>query len=161
MAASFLSASPSPVAAVYCTAKARSNSGQLGSLSAIVGANLVASFRRGGLRLVPKIRITEAARRVSPVAPSYSKTAITCSVAQPETLKTVQSIIAKQLSVDESTVAPDTKFADLGADSLDTVEIMMALEEKFGVSIGEGGAENITTVQDAADLIEKVKAASA
>lgn len=38
---------------------------------------------------------------------------------------------------------------------------MMALEEKFGVSIGEGGAENIATVQDAADLIEKVKAASA
>jgi acyl carrier protein len=39
------------------------------------------------------------------------------------------------------------------------VEIMMALEEQFGVSIGEDGAENITTVQDAADLIEKVKAA--
>lgn len=39
------------------------------------------------------------------------------------------------------------------------VEIMMALEEKFGVSIGEGGAENIATVQDAADLIEKVKSA--
>ena len=42
---------------------------------------------------------------------------------------------------------------------LPQVEIMMALEEKFGVSIGEGGAENISTVQDAADLIEKVKAA--
>ena len=41
------------------------------------------------------------------------------------------------------------------------VEIMMALEEKFGVSIGESGAENVATVQDAADLIEKVKAASA
>lgn len=39
------------------------------------------------------------------------------------------------------------------------VEIMMALEEKFGVSIGEWGAENIATVQDAADLIEKVKSA--
>ncbi|XP_039158504.1 acyl carrier protein, chloroplastic-like [Eucalyptus grandis] len=115
----------------------------------------------GRLRLVPRIRITKAARRVSPVAPSYSKTTITCCGAQPETLKTVQSIIAKQLSIDESTVAPETKFIDLGADSLDTVEIMMALEEKFGVSIGEGGAENIATVQDAADLIEKVKTASA
>lgn len=41
--------------------------------------------------------------------------------AQPETLKTVQSTIAKQLSIDESTVTPSTKFADLGADSLDTV----------------------------------------
>lgn len=56
--------------------------------------------------------------------------------------------------------SPETKFVDLGADSLDTVEIMMALEEKFGVSVGEGGAENIATVQDAADLIEKVKAAA-
>ncbi|KAG6669026.1 hypothetical protein CIPAW_01G214600 [Carya illinoinensis] len=72
----------------------------------------------------------------------------------------VQGIIAKQLSIDESTVTPHTKFADLGADSLDTVEIMMALEEKFEVSIG-GGAENISTVQDAADLIEKVKVAAA
>ncbi|KAM3250215.1 acyl carrier protein 1, chloroplastic-like [Capsicum annuum] len=43
--------------------------------------------------------------------------------------------------------------------SCSIVEIMMALEEKFGVSIGEEGAQNIATVQDAADLIEKVKAA--
>ncbi|KAJ0528305.1 putative Acyl carrier protein (ACP) [Helianthus annuus] len=78
--------------------------------------------------------------------------------AQPETLKIVQATIANQLSIDECTVAPSTKFVDLGADSLDTVEIMMALEETFGVSIGESGAENIATVQDAADLIEKVKA---
>ncbi|RWR95651.1 Acyl carrier protein ACP [Cinnamomum micranthum f. kanehirae] len=92
-------------------------------------------------------------------------TATTCkhnsfptTIAQPETLQTVQTTIAKQLSIDESTVTPQTKFADLGADSLDTVEIMMALEEKFQVSIGDGGAENISTVQDAADLIEKVKA---
>ncbi|XP_021894374.1 acyl carrier protein 1, chloroplastic-like [Carica papaya] len=83
------------------------------------------------------------------------------AMAKPETLQTVKSIIAKQLSIDDSSVSPDTKFADLGADSLDTVEIMMALEEQFGVSIGEGGAENIATVQDAADLIEKVKAAAA
>ncbi|XP_071710077.1 uncharacterized protein [Rutidosis leptorrhynchoides] len=86
------------------------------------------------------------------------KSAISCSLAQPETLKIVQATIANQLSIDESTVAPATKFSDLGADSLDTVEIMMALEETFGVSIGESGAENISTVQDAADLIEKVKA---
>ncbi|KAJ4850363.1 hypothetical protein Tsubulata_031315 [Turnera subulata] len=87
------------------------------------------------------------------------KTRISCS-ALPQTLETVQNTIAKQLSIDVSTVTPETKFADLGADSLDTVEIMMALEEQFGVSIGEGGAENIATVQDAADLIEKVKASS-
>ncbi|KAF2304249.1 hypothetical protein GH714_028858 [Hevea brasiliensis] len=81
--------------------------------------------------------------------------------AQPETLKIVQSTISKQLSIETSTVTPETKFADLGADSLDTVEIMMALEEQFGVSIGEGGAEDIATVQDAADLIEKLLASSA
>ncbi|KAK1422537.1 hypothetical protein QVD17_25725 [Tagetes erecta] len=86
-----------------------------------------------------------------------AKNIISCSLAEPETLKIVQATIANQLSIDESTVAPGTKFADLGADSLDTVEIMMALEETFGVSIGESGAENISTVQDAADLIEKVK----
>ncbi|KAL2247671.1 uncharacterized protein LOC105176643 [Sesamum indicum] len=90
---------------------------------------------------------------------SFKSTRISCAVAEPETLQVVQSTIAKQLSIDEGSVTPQTKFADLGADSLDTVEIMMALEEKFGVSIGEGGAENIATVQDAADLIEKVKAA--
>ncbi|KAK9149266.1 hypothetical protein Scep_008023 [Stephania cephalantha] len=91
---------------------------------------------------------------ISPCIPKFS------TPAQQETLQKVQSIIAKQLSIDESAVIPETKFAELGADSLDTVEIMMALEEKFGVSIGDGGAENVATVQDAADLIEKVKAAS-
>ncbi|CAH1442405.1 unnamed protein product [Lactuca virosa] len=85
------------------------------------------------------------------------------TMAEPETLKIVQTTIAKQLSIDddETTVAPATKFVDLGADSLDTVEILMALEEQFGVSIGESGAENISTVQDAADQIQKVKAADA
>ncbi|KAF8401141.1 hypothetical protein HHK36_014445 [Tetracentron sinense] len=114
----------------------------------------------GGLRLGPKIQLTKAAKRSSP-HPSCFRTTISCSIAGPETLQTVQSTIAKQLSIEESTVTPQTKFVDLGADSLDTVEIMMALEEKFGVSIGEGGAENIATVQDAADLIEKVKVAAA
>lgn len=47
----------------------------------------------------------------------------------------------------------DAKFADLGADSLDTVEIMMALEEKFDIQLDEEGAENISTVGEAADMI--------
>lgn len=50
-------------------------------------------------------------------------------------------------------VAPESKFVDLGADSLDTVEIMMALEEKFDLQLDEEGAEKISTVQEAADLI--------
>lgn len=52
-----------------------------------------------------------------------------------------------------SQVAADAKFSDLGADSLDTVEIMMALEEKFELQLDEEGAEKISTVQEAADLI--------
>ncbi|XP_023738007.1 acyl carrier protein 2, chloroplastic [Lactuca sativa] len=55
-------------------------------------------------------------------------------------LKIVHATIANRLSIDDNIDAPATKFADLGVDSLDTVEIMMALKEKFGVSIGEGGA---------------------
>ncbi|XP_050383889.1 acyl carrier protein 1, chloroplastic-like [Argentina anserina] len=150
--ASFVSTSPIPVATLPYTAKARSTVCQINGFSSFGGSAV------RGLRIMPKIKIAKAAERSIPV-PGCLKTAISCSIAQPETLQTVQSTIAKQLSVDESTVTPSTKFADLGADSLDTVEIMMALEEKFGVSIGEGGAENIATVQDAADLIEKVKSA--
>ncbi|KAE8689065.1 Acyl carrier protein 2 [Hibiscus syriacus] len=98
---------------------------------------------------------------------SYSQHKSFSTTADPETLKTVQNTIAKQLSIDVSSVTPETKFADLGADSLDTfltsnsfqVEIVMALEEQFRISVGEDGAENIATVQDASDLIEKVKAA--
>ncbi|XP_010917411.2 uncharacterized protein [Elaeis guineensis] len=116
--------------------------------------------RVGGLRLGQKIQYG-GARLQSPL-PRCSKTRpISCSMAKSEILQIVQSTIANQLSIDESTVTPQTKFADLGADSLDTVEIMMALEERFQVSIGEGGAENIATVQDAAELIEKVKAEGA
>ncbi|XP_047957679.1 acyl carrier protein-like [Salvia hispanica] len=101
------------------------------------------------LRLAPKISRTHV-----------TKWRVLSAAAQPDTLQVVQSTIAKQLSVEECTVTPQTKFADLGADSLDTVEIMMTLEEKFGVSVGESGAESIATVQDAADLIEKVKSAA-
>ncbi|XP_073308636.1 uncharacterized protein [Primulina huaijiensis] len=111
-----------------------------------------------GMRLVLKINQTPL---TIDSTGCLKKFRISCTAAQPETLQIVQSTIAKQLQVEEGTVTPDTKFIDLGADSLDTVEIMMALEEQFCVSIGESGAENIATVQDAADLIEKVKAAAA
>ncbi|KAF5793471.1 putative Acyl carrier protein (ACP) [Helianthus annuus] len=114
---------------------------QISSVSMISGAKRFVIFKSEKRSVVP-----------------FSRCFISCSLAQPETLKIVQATIANQLSIDECTVAPSTKFVDLGADSLDTVEIMMALEETFGVSIGESGAENIATVQDAADLIEKVKA---
>lgn len=76
--------------------------------------------------------------------------------AKPETLKKVVEIVAKQLAAPADTVQPHSKFQELGADSLDQVEIVMALEEEFKISVDEDGAESIVTVQDAADLIEKV-----
>jgi len=70
-----------------------------------------------------------------------------------DTLQVVREIISEQLGTDIEKVAADAKFVDLGADSLDTVEIMMALEEKFSITLDEEGAEKISTVQEAADLI--------
>ncbi|KAI7845875.1 hypothetical protein COHA_000609 [Chlorella ohadii] len=70
-----------------------------------------------------------------------------------QVLSDVRSIIAEQLGTDLDKVTAESKFVDLGADSLDTVEIMMALEEKFDIQLDEEGAEKISTVQEAADLI--------
>lgn len=68
----------------------------------------------------------------------------------------VKSIIVDQLEVDAAEVKPEASFQDdLGADSLDTVELVMALEEKFDIEIPDEAAENILTVQSAVDYIEK------
>ena len=64
-----------------------------------------------------------------------------------QVLEDVIGVIAEQLGTEVSEVKPDSKFVDLGADSLDTVEIMMALEEKFDLQLDEEGAEKISTVQ--------------
>ena len=67
----------------------------------------------------------------------------------------VKSIIVEQLGVDEEEVTPDASFVDdLGADSLDTVELVMALEEEFETEIPDDEAEKITTVQQAIDYIK-------
>ena len=67
----------------------------------------------------------------------------------------VKQIIVEQLGVDESEVTPTASFIDdLGADSLDTVELVMALEEGFGIEIPDEDAEKITTVKDAITYIE-------
>jgi acyl carrier protein len=68
----------------------------------------------------------------------------------------VKQIIAEQLGVEEAEVTPSSSFVDdLGADSLDTVELVMALEENFDLEIPDEAAEKIRTVQDAIDYIEK------
>ena len=68
----------------------------------------------------------------------------------------VKSIIVEQLGVDEEEVTPDASFVDdLGADSLDTVELVMAFEEEFGIEIPDDAAETIQTVGDAVKFIEK------
>ncbi len=70
----------------------------------------------------------------------------------------VKQIIIEQLGVDEEEVKPEAKFVeDLGADSLDTVELVMAMEEKFGIDIPDSDAEQIKTVQDAIDYVEQHK----
>jgi len=70
----------------------------------------------------------------------------------------VSKIVAEQLGVEESEVTNESSFVDdLGADSLDTVELVMALEEEFGCEIPDEDAESITTVQLAIDYVNKVK----
>ena len=67
----------------------------------------------------------------------------------------VKKIIAEQLGVEESQVTSEKAFvADLGADSLDTVELVMALEDEFGIEIPDEDAEKITRVKEAIEYIE-------
>ena len=67
----------------------------------------------------------------------------------------VKEIIVDQLGVDENQVKPEASFIDdLGADSLDTVELVMALEEEFDVEIPDEDAEKIASVQNAVDYIK-------
>lgn len=76
--------------------------------------------------------------------------------------KTVQKIVVEQLEVEEQQVKPEANFAeDLGADSLDVVELVMALEEEFEIEIPDEAAEDIATVQAAVDYIDKQVSAPA
>ncbi|MCI5131116.1 MAG: acyl carrier protein [Candidatus Electrothrix sp. EH2] len=67
-------------------------------------------------------------------------------------------IIEEQLSVDKEKIVPGASFVDdLGADSLDLVELIMAMEEEFDVEIPDEDAEKIVTVQDAIDYVDKIQ----
>ena len=71
----------------------------------------------------------------------------------------VKVIIADKLNVDENEVTENAEFTkDLGADSLDTVELSMEFEKEFGINIPDDKAEGITTVKDAIEYIEAAKA---
>jgi acyl carrier protein len=68
----------------------------------------------------------------------------------------VKKIVIEHLGVEESKAVPEASFIDdLGADSLDTVELVMAFEEEFSVEIPDDAAEKILTIQDAIDYIQK------
>lgn len=70
----------------------------------------------------------------------------------------IKAIIAEQLSAEPDKITPETSIIDdLGADSLDVVELVMALEEKFGIEIPDEDAEKITTVGDIVSYVESHK----
>jgi acyl carrier protein len=83
-------------------------------------------------------------------------------MSETEIFEKVKSIVSDQLGVDGEKVVPAANFAnDLGADSLDTVELVMALEEEFDIEIPDEAAEEIATVQAAVNYISNKVAANA
>nr|CAB3454082.1 unnamed protein product [Digitaria exilis] len=81
-----------------------------------------------------------------------------CCPAKQETVDKVCDIVRKPLALADGTeVCGTSKFQDLGADSLDTVEIVMGLQEAFGISV-ESSAQSIATMEDAANLIDELVA---
>lgn len=76
------------------------------------------------------------------------------------TFERIKKVIVDKLEVDEREITPQASFVeDLGADSLDVVELIMALEEEFNIEIPDDDAEGIRTVQDAVDYIDQKLAA--
>ncbi len=75
-----------------------------------------------------------------------------------DTFEQVKEVIVEKLGADADKVNPEARFVeDLGADSLETVELIMGLEDKFGISISDEDAESIRTVQAAVDYINSKK----
>lgn len=72
-----------------------------------------------------------------------------------EVFEKIKNIVVDQLSVDEEEVTMETSFEDLNADSLDVVELIMALEEEFGLEISDEDAEKLTTVGAAVNYVKE------
>ena len=69
----------------------------------------------------------------------------------------VSKMLADQLGIEASSIKPEQEVVkDLGADSLDVVELMMALEDEYGITLPESDVENVKTVQDIVDMMEKL-----
>ena len=74
------------------------------------------------------------------------------------TFDKIKEVVIDKLGVEEEAIKPEAHFVnDLGADSLDTVELIMEFEEEFGIEIPDDDAENITTVGSAMEYIDKLK----
>lgn len=115
------------------------------------------SCRFFGLKALSIIPQKRAFPSVELAASSSSTCSVFCA-ANPETLRKVCQVVKKQLALsDDDSLTPETNFSALGADSLDTMEIVMALEEEFKISVGaDRASENIATVQEAANMIDKL-----
>lgn len=69
----------------------------------------------------------------------------------------IVKMLAEQLGIEAKTITPQSEVVkDLGADSLDVVELMMALEDEYGVTLPEGEVENVKSVQDIVDMVNKL-----
>ena len=90
---------------------------------------------------------------VSPRSAALRSRRVAVNAASSETLTKVQGIIAEQLGTDVEKIGSDVKFVDLGADSLDTVEVVMAFEEEFQLEIPDDEADKIASCQQAIEYI--------
>src|ERR1700723_2965646 len=113
-------------------------------------------FERDGCVLLPWNDIVGRRNRIGFSPDRHSKFPKTRGEARMAVEEKVKQIIVEQLQVDEAEVTPGASFQeDLGADSLDVVELVMQFEEAFDMEIPDEDAEKIKTVKDAIDYIEK------
>jgi len=120
--------------------------------SALAFARPVKAANTQSLSFAPA-RKGNAFLRLQPVPLSF---AVSCA-AKKDTVDKVCGIVKKQLALaEDAQVSGASKFSELGADSLDTVEIVMGLEEEFGITVEETSAQTIATVEDAAELIDEL-----